>query len=268
MNINPATINEADRVLHSLAQLVALTGTQLLDQQPDDSHANMGWNSTRQRLEGRPFIRNGQAKKLVIDTETFTLAFIDQAEAVVASFSPETRMPADALAWWKSQLQAWDLQAIKPLNYQLDPPVAPDTPYVRPAGLRAWGQWRTLANTSLDWLNEWSGRSSEVRVWPHHFDTGVYYSLRDATGRERAAIWAGYAIADSLSNEPYFYLSGYDSTRAVNFRAAPTLSAGRWLITDDWKGAFLPLSAIETEETVTVFLGESYTWLDQRVAPS
>ncbi|WP_040005664.1 hypothetical protein [Fibrisoma limi] len=259
-------INEADRVLHSLAQFIALTGTQLLDQQPDDSHTNMAWNPGQHRLEGRPFVRNGQSVRLIIDTRAFTLAFIDQTETVMASFSPDNRTPTDAAAWWKSQLQAWGVQDIKPVNYRLDPPVDQLTPYVRPDGLPEWGQWRTLANTALTRLNEWSGRASEVRVWPHHFDTGVYYTIPDAAGQERAAIWAGYAIADALSDEPYFYQSGYDRSHAVDFGAAPALPVGQWLVTDGWKGAFLPLSAIETDEAVDAFFRESYAWLNQQVA--
>lgn len=257
-------LNLADQTLHSLSQLIALTAMQWLPSRPDDSQTNLVWNSDRRRLEGRPFTHNGHQIRLVIDTATFTLQFVDEREHVSAAFSPENRTPADATAWWISQMQAWGVVGINNVNYQLDhEPIAWQTVYERPVELQTWAHWRTTANTTLKALNEWSGQESEIRIWPHHFDTGVYYAQTDADGHEKAAIWAGYAIADAVCSEPYFYISGYKSGQPIDFTAAPALFLGEWRDTPNWKGALLPISDARREAHITLFLQESYRWLEK-----
>jgi hypothetical protein len=156
----------------------------------------------------------------------------------------------------------WGITDIKGLNYTLnEPPVPDNTPYARPIGLKTWGEWRQLAQTVLATLNESSGQTSEVRIWPHHFDTGVYYSFPGEMGTEQAALWAGYTIADAVNDEPYFYLSGYASRQPIDFAATQPLTTGKWLNTPSWQGAILPVSLVTDNEQVTAFLGESYAWI-------
>ncbi|GAB4032394.1 hypothetical protein [Spirosoma gilvum] len=261
-------LNQADKTLHSLAQLIALTGMQCLPLQADDSQTNMVWDQLLHRLEGRAFDQAGQQLRLVIDTEAFTVQFIGDHNRILSLLSPEGKTPADVLMWWNEQMRSLGITEIRPLNYHLDhEPVALDALYQRPSALGAWNQWRTVANEALQTLNQWSGQQSEVRIWPHHFDTGVYYSLPDAQQHERAAIWTGYAIADSICPEPYFYLSGYNSAQPVNFQNAPTLSAGEWRTGADWQGALLPISTSHTNDRIDAFFRESYTWLYESINP-
>ena len=259
-------INQTDQTLHSLAQLLALTAMQWLPARPDDSHTNLIWNSHKNRLEGQPFTCKGQQIRLIIDMDAFALNFIDDRDNVLASFSPANRTPAHAMAWWKSQMQAWGIAEIRGLNYQLaNDSVPAETVYEHPSGLADWAYWRTMANETLHTLTAWSGRNSEVRVWPHHFDTGVYYSLIDDSGQERAAIWAGYAIADSVCAEPYYYLSGYSRSQVVDMGQAPALKMGEWRNGPDWKGALLPVSSINNPAVVDDFFRESYRWVNSVV---
>lgn len=261
-----ANLNEADRILHSLAQLLALTGTNRLPPQPDDSQANLNWNPAQQQLEGRPFDQNGHLVRLVVDLPGDSLQFLTADNQPIATFGIAGKTPTDAKAWWLEVLHGWGLSTNTPLNYQLDKePVAEQTPYQWPADLSPWAEWRTLANETLQTLNTQSGQFSEVRIWPHHFDTGVYYSFPDETGKEQAAIWAGYAIADSLSEEPYFYLAGYDTRNAIDFGTATSLSVGNWLITPNWKGAFLPVSEAAGSDRINSFFRESYDWLFAKI---
>lgn len=255
-------LNQADQTLHSLAQLIALTEMQWLPAQADDSQTNMAWNPDQQRLEGRPFVHANQTIRLVISIDPFAVAFIDDQNKSLNSFIPHGQTPAAAMTWWTTQLQTWGISDHKPVNYHLDqPPIPVAAVYEKPSALTVWGQWRSVANTTLNELNEYSGRASEVRIWPHHFDTGVYYSLTDAVGHERAAIWAGYAIADRVCNGPYFYLSGYEAGKSIDFSAAPALSAGTWKSGADWQGALLPVSTNPAPTQIAAFFRESYHWL-------
>lgn len=264
MNLPLSALNQADQTLHSLAQLIALTGRQLLPTAADDSQSNIGWNTRLNRLEGRLAPVDNQLIRLVIDIETFTLNAVDENDHMQASFSPVGKSPAHAMTWWTSQMKAWGITTIQALNYRLEhPPVGLHTPYQRPSGLTGWATWRTRANTALLNLNTQTGLESDIRVWPHHFDTGIYYAVMDTNGTEESAIWAGYSIADALSNEPYFYISGYRRDQPIDFNDAPNLITGKWLNSPDWKGAMLPLSVIPGPEAIDTFLWESYSWLNK-----
>lgn len=258
-------LNEADRILHSLAQLIALTGTNRLPGQPDDSQANIDWNADRHRLEGRAFTHNGQPLRLVIDLPTFSLQFLDENDQPVVSSMAGGKTPDEVVAWWQTVMQGWGFDTTKPLSYPLETaPIPPATPYIRPAGLTEWANWRTVAHQQLVLLNELSGRTSDIRIWPHHFDTGVYYSIPNEAGQERAAIWAGYAITDAVSAEPYFYLSGYNSRQPINFSTATVLTSGQWLDRPDWQGAYLPVSDAADPGQITPFYAESYAWISDK----
>lgn len=255
-------LDQTDRILHSLGQLIAITGTNQLVAQADDSQANMSWNGGQTRLEGQPFEHKNQRIRLVIDLPTFSLQFLDENDNLLATFGVEDKTPTEITAWWQTIMHGWGFNPTKPLNYQLDTvPVALETQYAHPAGLNAWADWRTVANQALADLNKVSGQTSHIRIWPHHFDTGVYYSIPDELGKERAAIWAGYAIADRISSDPYFYLSGYNRRHPVDFTKASKLAIGHWLARFEWQGAYLPVSQITEPEQITRFLTESYAWL-------
>ena len=186
--------------------------------QTDDSQANIIWNSDQARLEGHPFEHMGQQLRLVIDLPTFSLQFLDESDKPIDTFYADNKTPTQATDWWQTVMHTWGFNPTKPLNYQLETaPVALDTQYSRPAKQSEWADWRTIANQKLAELNQLSGRTSDIRIWPHHFDTGVYYSIPDEQGKEQAAIWAGYAIADAVSPEPYFYLSGYNKQHPIDF---------------------------------------------------
>lgn len=259
-------LNEADKTLHSLAQLIAQTGMQVLPIQADDSQTNMNWNNEQHRLEGRLFAHEAQQARLVINIKPLELQFLTDSEQVLTAFSPENKTPADALAWWQSQMRSSGVTDFRTLNYQLDQsPMDDQAVYAKSSDFDEWKHWRTLANDALYALNDSSGRISEVRIWPHHFDTGVYYSIPGDDGQERAAIWAGYAIADAVSEVPYFYLSGYRSGQSIDFQNAPGLSVGKWVNTPDWKGAALPVSQQVDAKQIRHFFQESYNWLAEQV---
>jgi hypothetical protein len=266
MNAPINDLNQLDKTMHSVAQLIALTAMQTLPALPDDSQTNMAWNSTWLRLEGRPFTMNNQSVQLVLDTPSFALQFIDEQGQVLASFSLEGQTPTDTMNWWKAEMRARGFSDNTPLNYKLDhPPIDLQTPYISLSGLADWQRGRTLANRALNELNAWSGEISEVRVWPHHFDTGVYYSRLAKNGQERAAIWTGYAIADALNEAPYFYLSGYTRQQSLSFSVARPLSVGEWRQTADWQGALLSITDVTNEYQVNSFFRESYQWLNGQI---
>ena len=80
----------------------------------------------------------------------------------------------------------------------------------------------------------------EVRIWPHHFDTGVYFEQNYKVG-----LGFGFAMDDDMVGEQYFYIAGYHLRSNFNYDDRASLSSGRWIVDEDWKGAVLPISALQ-----------------------
>jgi len=117
-----------------------------------------------------------------------------------------------------------------------------------------------MANQAMSALNQLSGITSEINIWPHHFDTGVYYSITEANGESIQAIGGGLAIADSMIDEPYFYLYGWAKEGTIDYSSAPSNTSGQWL-TEGWQGAVLRASDISNIEDTNAFFKEAYEFL-------
>ncbi len=128
-------------------------------------------------------------------------------------------------------------------------------------GLSQWKHYRDLANQACANLLGYLQIDGEIRIWPHHFDTGIYVETNDGIG-----IGFGLAMEDSLTNQPYFYMSGYKKDGAFEFKSLPELSHGKWITTGNWKGAVLPISDLEQipqenrEDAIKSFILESSNW--------
>jgi hypothetical protein len=101
-----------------------------------------------------------------------------------------------------------------------------------------------ITNIAADYSN-----ASSVRIWPHHFDTGSYIPLEfNAKNEVSKSFGIGWAIPDSMVNEPYYYLSFWSENSIEDFDKLPSPDAGEWIRTG-WKGGVLRLSDIIKEKS-------------------
>ena len=130
------------------------------------------------------------------------------------------------------------------------------------AGLEQWKHYRSLANNVCNWVLESLQQDSEVRIWPHHFDTGIY-----VTPNEHVGLGFGLAVAETMVNASYFYFSGYGLKDKLDFSSVPSLEFGEWKVGDGYKGAVLPITLFEglsnekMEEILSDFLIANINWL-------
>jgi hypothetical protein len=101
-------------------------------------------------------------------------------------------------------------------------------------------------------------RPGRTRIWPHHFDTGIYVETHNKMG-----IVFGLAMSDTMVGEPYFYMSGYPASGKIEYKNLSDFSNGRWEIGKNWQGAVLPLSELrqlpkkERQNVINSFLKEA-----------
>lgn len=84
---------------------------------------------------------------------------------------------------------------------------------------------------------------SEVRTWPHHFDTGAFATFPDGA----VSVGFGLAIPDEMSEDFYLYCSAYKGDDGVETSNMPALSKGEWK-EGKWTGAMLSADGLRTSD--------------------
>lgn len=246
--IDPRRFEPAEQQLHWAAQFIAMAGQSYLPPQPDDRHTNMGWEAGTQRICGRILRQEGVNVQVGIDVPGFRLMLMEENGQQLAATPLEGRTREELRQWLEVQLAHLGMPAL-PLSY-IDHYDLPDHPLARGAVfqkpesdlLEAWMALRTNAQALLRNVAAAYPTASEVRIWPHHFDTGVYIPLRqNEEGTDTHVLGAGLAMTDQVANEPYLYVFGWMKNGSIDYGLMPMLEYGRWS-KGDWKGAYLAVN--------------------------
>lgn len=112
---------------------------------------------------------------------------------------------------------------------------------------------RILAQSVLETFLHDQNLNSEIRIWPHHFDTGAFAIFNDKAG---LAIGLGLAVPDTVCGEHYFYISGYKGHEVIDTSDFNPLSLGSWGV-NGYKGAILPATEIDKNMGIA-FLSEAF----------
>lgn len=259
-NFNQEEIN-----LHRAVQLISLTGVNLLEALPDDSQNTQIWNSRAKMILGREFITEKGNYRMAISLSPFSLQLVDVNLKIIESINiGGIDQPALYSIWgdWIANLGVTKELTTK-LHYELPENELYSSNLFN--GLttefsQTWSSLRTMANKAMEVLNLLSGITSEINIWPHHFDTGVYYLITEQNKETTQSIGAGLAMADSLISEPYFYIYGWTKEGKINYDKAPNLDRGEWL-TEGWQGAVLKASDTINVEGANSFFDSSYQFL-------
>lgn len=236
-----SSYNQCDQHLHLLCQPLAKINRSLVPPKADDSHTNIAFDSLEQRLLGRWFASNGNAYLMGIDLKKLNYVLYDEERSELTHIPFLNRSIKDIeldlqIHLGRLGIQKEDLFA--PLHFEISP-----YPFKEEAfqaehfeGLALWMDLRKNANEACMLLQNHLQAQGETRIWPHHFDTGIYMEIA-----KQAGLGFGLAMADDMMNEPYFYFSRYDlGENKFNWTNAPKLSAGKWIIEESFRGALLP----------------------------
>lgn len=248
------TYTELDERIHQLCQTIAKANRTFVTPKEDDSHTNLAFDSTSQRIYGRWISRISGSVILALNLKTWTFEWLDESLDVLLSVDIANKYQKDVEQEINSQLREMDLLKegfAGPLHFDIPKYEFAEEKITIPEQevLRRWIELRGLANqVSHDFLDVLQ-QTTEVRIWPHHFDTGIYVEKH-----ERMGYGFGWAMKDSMIGEPYYYLSGYALRGELNYSKLSELDFGFWKQTEHWKGAVLPL---ETFDNVSIVQARS-----------
>jgi len=259
---------KAEAQLHVASQMISLTGKNLVEKQPDDSHTTARWNTEKQLIISREFELNGSTYSVFVDPINFALG-------ITKNGTETNRVSLDGLTYmqtvepwkkWISEAGFVDELDIS-LHYELpSSDLYKFDAFSKPSDdiLALWAKNRTIANSVFENLTESIGAPSDINIWPHHFDTGTYHVLHKTNGEGDRSIGTGFNPADGMVSEPYYYIYGWDKDNKLNYSDIPQLENGKW-ITDNWEGAVLPITEVADEKAVNAFYETASSYLKNKL---
>ncbi len=231
-------LNTTEAYIHHATQFLAMMGKNYLPDKPDDSNANLAFDPKLSSIVGRQ-ITGTTAFSLNLNIPNWQLEIVVGGESQ-GYYKLSGKLKSEVFDWLRNEANTngLDPEKLKYIDHYDVPKHEVDLgqPFqeLNLDLVSIWLNMRSNANVIMDDLNKIVGITSDIRIWPHHFDTGTYYALAD-----KKAIGAGWAIADTLCDNPYLYIYGWDGNRSLDYSSVLDLPIGKWIVTDTWQGAVI-----------------------------
>jgi len=233
--------------MHLASQYLAAAGISFLDKREDDSHTNLGFNTESGCLESHYLSDNKD--QLSLSYQNFSLHWKSEKDKV--SFSLDGASHKEVVQWLNETSQKYINKPFK-YNFHYDLPYEVNDAYVykltSASELRDLMHLRILSQFSLEKINKELNFNTEIRIWPHHFDTGLYAEVPGTS----ISVGLGLAIPDTVCNEHYLYASGYNASGQIDTSKFSKLDNGSWS-PDGFNGAILPANNLVESEGVEFF---------------
>ncbi|MFY0696493.1 MAG: hypothetical protein JXR11_01415 [Balneola sp.] len=263
-NILIDKINTAQLALHHAVQFIAASGKYLLEEKEDDSHTNMSWDSGNKIFYGDSI--NNRAR-VGLHVPTLSLKVTGPTGIELASLSLSDKTKQEGLLWLRQALQLKQIDASDlelKMHYEIpEHPTNDAKPFseIETPVLEELANHRTISDRVCNEIFSKHAKATPARTWPHHFDHGVYVPFRfDENGEAIQSFSVGYAVADSVIDEPYFYVTQWKKDEEIDYSETPELECGKWL-PEKLKGAGLALSDIlkmdDQEKGIQTFLDKT-----------
>jgi hypothetical protein len=261
---------KTDQQLHLLSQTIAKANRTYVSSKPDDSHTNLYFDALDNRIDGH-WINNGKEKIiLTLNLNPQQFEWLNESREciyAVTTFGKAIDEIENEIAGRLPDLGLNPKGFIDKLHFDI-----PEYPFAKEpveeidnAELNEWKSYRNLANELCALVLGDLQLESEIRIWPHHFDTGIYVEIAGKLG-----LGFGLAMEDSMAGAPYFYMSGYPLHGTIEYNNLPELTNGRWELGEYWKGTILPLNKLksglfeENKNTINDYLSNSINWFSKQ----
>ena len=259
--------NTIDKKIHQICQIIAKVNRSLVSKQEDDSHTNLYFESIEKRIYGRWFQQNDINYILALNLVDFSFLLLDDSKEIINQFQIEGKTVVEIENDIVQAFGALNLPTeglMNELHYEIPTYEFIDASWKKPetSELNNWITYRTIANEACMLLLGIAQANSEIRIWPHHFDTGIYFKVKTNLG-----IGFGLAMYDEMAKDAYFYISAYPENYNIQYNNLPNSDYGKWVINENWKGGILTLKELELKtveakrEQLIEFIKTTYNWI-------
>jgi len=228
--------------LHLAAQYLATAAISFLPSRDDDSHTNLGRNEDEKRLETHDL--DDEGLRLTLNYEEYSLDFVHPKSGIGASYPLGGARHFDLKNWIEREAKFCGIEKDYSfdLHYSIPNLEILTDDFKFPASddqeLKKLIQLRWLSNKVLDMVVNSFDSATDIRIWPHHFDTGV---LAYFDKSKEVSLGLGLAIPDDKVDDWYFYASGYHGSDSIQTNNFKPLKNGEWR-SGDWNAAVLKAS--------------------------
>jgi len=253
---------QADQQLHRLCQILAKVNRTYVAPIKDDS---IGLDDRKGLLESRWIETESTRIQLVLRLSDVCFVWVDDQGNDLQTVSTAKKHINEIEEQLKKTLEKEHLDTENfqsPLHFNI-----PDYPFMgQPVALLSrlalneWIHWRSLANEACSYILRTFQQDEEIRIWPHHFDTGIYMDLNAKLG-----IGFGLAMKDEMVGAPYFYVTCYPKEGEADYSGINELEHGHWIV-QKWHGAVLSLDDIQfatkkaSKNIIQKFIDETLNW--------
>jgi len=247
LNIKDNSVME--KMMYLLAQYLAAAGISFLEKEQDDSHTNLGFSIENSSLHSRPL--NDHGDTLSVNYKMFALEWNSNSSSDTLRLDGTSH--AEILRWITKMSVKAEINQPYEYSFHYDLPYQiKDTFIFKILDSKRLGELlelRVLAQLVLESFLQEHKLNSEIRIWPHHFDTGAYAVYNDKLGE---AIGFGLAVPDTVCSDHYFYINGYKGHKGIDTSGYKPLTLGSWGV-NGFKGAILPAKEIDNMQGATFF---------------
>ncbi|MEL6917833.1 MAG: hypothetical protein AAFO99_08890 [Bacteroidota bacterium] len=230
-------------------QYLAAAAISFIKKVSDDSHTNLGFSIENASMYTRPLNSNGDT--LVLNYNTFALEWHSKNYLEVLGLDGNTHN--EVIKWIGQKAKKGGMDTPYRYEFHYDPTYVLSDGFIFKLSdankFRELRDLRILGQQTFTFFLKEQKLTSEIRVWPHHFDTGAFALLNEDSGK---AIGLGLSIPDALVDDHYFYISGYKGHEGLDTSGFPSLTYGKWQ-NEGFKGAILPATDIDENAAMLFF---------------
>ncbi len=222
-------------LLHLAAQYLSATGISFVDKQADDSHTNLDWDTENRRFLTHTFGDDFQVSFIL---ETLTLEWLHK-NRTINSIKVHGNTHEKIIDWF-SECAVVSLPGQSySYNFHYDlpyPPIVSNYLFFWESSddIKSFADNLTIAKFGMSQFLSENKIEADIRLWPHHFDLGIYAPVND---NNSIFVGAGLAMPDELKNELYYYGAGWKDGIAIDHKKFKALEIGQWQ--ENWHGAIL-----------------------------
>lgn len=242
-----SSLKDALQQQHYAIQLIALAGKYLIAQKKDDSNTNMQYFPEMEMMIGNPL---DKGYRVAVHLGNMYLMILDNELEILKQFALEGKSFTKAYDQLKNTLKDLDID-ISPLKNELhykieshplalaeDFKIDDIDDFIENASIR------NNTEMILHDISKQLNLNTEIKVWPHHFDTGAFIPMStDEKGELKKSMGLGFAIPDTMIKEPYFYISFWADHDIPVLKKLQDMKTGQWMM-PQWNGAVLRYSDI------------------------
>lgn len=245
-------IKDALQQQHQATQFIALVGKHLVPNKADDSHTNMEFVFNENTLIGN-VLPSGFRVSLGLTDLRINILDQDNNSKKEISLDGKTKQTVfEELKQSLSDLSVNVADFTNELHYEIPEHLLDKGAVFSLKNKSAFIEntnYRHNAELVISEIAKPFEKAEAVKIWPHHFDTDSFIPVaQNEKGELSQSIGLGWAMPDTMVEEPYYYLSFWSEKPIDGSDALPALKAGQWMM-PNWNGAVLKQSEIMQKKT-------------------